>query len=178
MPRLSEAVMRMSTLDRTKQELSWYIDEINLCVDDYSNYRIADEIKAECKRRGIPYKSVCTREMTRGAKYTAFDLVTMPYDIQKICLPQSSEVLQGYDESVRRLYPDCCVSALEKKQLVDWVVTRYNKNWGKKGNEAHSDNYVVWIQPDNDVETWSTDTEAMDGLATDWVRDKNQRKTL
>ena len=169
MPKLSEAVMRMSTLDRTKQEVDWYIDEVNLCVDAYHNYHIADKIKAECKRRGIPCKSVRTREMTRGVKYTIHEkLLTPSYDIQKICLPQSSEVLQGYDESIRRLYPDCCVSALEKKQLVDWVVTKYNKYCGKKGNEAHSDNYVVWVQPDGDVDTWSDETEAMDGLATDW----------
>ena len=171
MPNLSEAVIRMSTLDRTKQEVDWYIDEINLCVDVYHNYHIADKIKAECKRRGIPCMSVRTREMTRGVKYTIHEkLLTPSYNIQKICLPQSSEVLQGYDESIRRLYPDCCVSALEKKQLVDWVVTKYNKYCGKKGNEAHSDNYVVWVQPDSDVDTWSNETEAMDGLATDWIR--------
>ena len=169
MPRLSEATMGMSTLDRTKQELNWYIDEINICVDDYSSYRIIDEIKAECKRRNIPYKSVCTREMTRGVDYTAFDLVTIPYDIQKICISQSPEVLQGYDESVQKLHTGSCVPALKKKQLADWAVTKYNKNWARKTDEPHSDNYVVWIQPGSDVETWSSEPEAMDGLATDWV---------
>ena len=181
MPRLSEGVMRMTILDRTKQEVSDYIDEVNICVDAYHNSRIGDEIKAECKRRGIPYKSVCTREMTRGEYYTAFELVTMPYDIQKICLSQSSEVFQGCNEKVRKIYKaDSRVPALKKKQLVDWVVTKYNKYCPRKNNEPHSDNYFVWIQPDDDVETWSTDTEAMDGLATDWRKklSKNEQKTL
>ena len=170
MPRLSEDVMRMTTLDRTKQEVSDYIDEVNICVDDNHNFRISEEIKAECKRRNIPYESVCTREMKRGEVYAPFGLDLASYHIMKICLSQSSEVFQGCDEKIRKIYKtDSRVPALKKKQLVDWVVTKYNKNCPRKNNEAHSDNYVVWIQPDHDVETWSTDSEDMHGLATDWV---------
>ena len=171
MPRLSEDVMRMTTLDRTKQEVSDYIDEVNICVDAYRNFHIHEKIKAECKRRNIPYKSVCTRELKRDEPWCPFGLDLAQYHIQKICLSQSSEVFQGCnDEKIRKLYKaDSRVPALEKKQLVDWVVTKYNKNCPRKNNEPHSDNYRVWIQPDGDVQTWSTDDEEMHGLAHDWV---------
>ena len=170
MPRLSKDVMRMTTLDRTKQEVSDYIDEVNICVDAYHNSHIGEEIIAECKRRNIPYESVCTREMKRGEPYSPFDLDLASYHIQKICLSQSSEVFQGCDEKIRKIYKaDSRVPALKKKQLVDWAVTHFNKYCPRKNNEPHSDNYLVWIQPDGDVETWSNESEAMYGLATDWV---------
>ena len=170
MPRLSEDTMRMTSLDRTKQEVSDYIDEVNICVDDNCNFRIGKEIKAECKRRNIPYESVCTRELKRGEPYKPFGLDLASYHITKICLSQSSEVFQGCDEKIRKIYKaDSRVPALKKKQLVDHVVTKYNKNCTRKNNEAHSDNYRVWIQPGGDVETWSTESEDMYGLARDWV---------
>ena len=171
MPLLSKVAMRMSTLDRTKQELNWYTDGINLCVDALSSYRIADEIEAECKRRNIPYRSVCTREMIVGEHYTSFEIVTMPYDIQKICIYRSPEAFQAYDENVQKLHASSCVAALKKKQLADWAVTAYNKNWNRNKEGPHSDNYIVWIQPASEVRNsgGTTEAEDMEGVTTDWV---------
>ena len=134
MPRLSEDTMRMTILDRTKQEVSDYIDEVNICVDDNRNFQIGEDIKAECKRRNIPYESVCTREMQRGQPWCPDELDLAQYHISKICLSQSSEVFQGCnDEKIRKIYKaDSRVPALKKKQLVDWVVTKYNKNCPRK----------------------------------------------
>ena len=148
MPRLSENVMRMTTLDRTKQELSDYIDKVNICVDIHRSFNIHDKIIAECEKRNIPYESVCTRELKRDEPWCPFGLDLAQYHIKKICLSRS-------------------VPALKKKLLVDWVVKRYNKNYARKNNEPHSDNYCVWIQPDGDVETWSSEDEKMRGLAHD-----------
>ena len=171
MPRLSEGVMRMTTLDRTKQEVSDYIDEVNICVDDHRNYHIHEKIKAECKKRNIPYESVCTREQKKGTPWCPEELDFSKYHISKVCLSRSSEIYQGCnDEKIRKLFKvDSRVPALKKKQLVDWVVTKYNKKCPRYNNEPHSDNFVVWIQPFGDVDTCQTDEEEMLGLAHDWV---------
>ena len=162
---ISELCMCMSQFDRRNQLLCWYTDGINLCTKIGG---IADEIKAECKRRNIPYGSIWTREMTRRKDYTSLEIVTMPYDIHKICIYRSPEAFQAYDENVLKLHADSCVPALKKKQLADWAITTFNCY--QELDDRNSDNYVVWIQPDSQV--WSRQSEEeemLEGVTTDWV---------
>ena len=73
--------------------------------------------------------------------------------------------LEAYDNELQKLRargcePDMelwklravdCVPALEKKQLADWAVTTFNKNWNRNKEGPNSANYLVWIQPSSEV---------------------------
>ena len=152
MTQLSNAAMRMSTLDRTKQELNWYTDGIYLCTDACTAYTIAAKIEAECKRRNIEYGTVLARDLFADRDYTSFELVMASYDIYKICIYRSLEAFEAFDEKVQKLHADSCVPALKKKQLADWAVTTFNKNWNRNKEGPYSSNYLVWIQPESEVQ--------------------------
>ena len=149
---LSKAVIRMSTLDRTKQELNLYDGGIYLCT---TNPRIARKIEEECQRRKIDYKSVCVQERsTDKRKVCSLAIECIPrYGIHKIGIHMSWKT-----------------TALEKKQLADWAVTTFND---KEGPLCPHDpiSYDVWIQPSSDVMNPITKSEEEyeQGHETHWV---------
>ena len=165
MVQISDNAMNMSWPDRTKQELSWYTGEINICTNDCT---VAGEIEAECKHHNIVYDSVWTRELRVGREYSHLDLSTIPYDIYKISIPMSLEA--DNNPEVQKYLPGCYVPALKKKQLADWAVTTFN------GEETPlwphiSDSYCVWIQPSSDVELFrGCYLEEEDDVETQWVK--------
>ena len=146
---LSKTAMYMTTLDRNKQELSWYAGGIYLCTHFPNGGHIADEIEAECKRRKIPFKSILVKErsVARGDASESVDEI-FDYDIRKVAIPQSPET-----------------TALEKKQMADWAVTTFNNNPGLWAYKSYS--YAVWIQPSSDVGPKEVDDEF--GIETHWV---------
>ena len=153
MVQLSNAAIRMSTVDRTKQELNWYDGGIYLCTNAFRSFRIAAQIEAECKRRNIKYKSFSVKELSMARGDVSNGVVMSDYNIYKIGIHRSWET-----------------TALEKKQLADWAVTTFNN---KEGPLCPHDpiSYNVWIQPSSDVMNPITMTEAEYdlGLETHWV---------
>ena len=142
---LSKAVIRMSTYDRTNQELNWYDKAIYLCT---TIFRIADKTEAECQRRKIPYKSISVKERST--------------DKRKVCK------VSGYGVyKIRLCY--WTISGLEKKQMADWAITVFNHGEPKLPHEIVS--YRVWIQPSSDVMNPITKSEEEYdlGLETHWV---------
>ena len=150
MVQLSNAAMRMSTVDRTKQELNWYDGGIYLCTIDF---RIVDKIEAECQRRKIDYNSISVKELSMAKDEVSEGVVMSDYGIHKIGIHMSWKT-----------------TALEKKQLADWAVTTFND---KEGPIWPRDpiSYNVWIQPSCDVMNPITMTEEEYnlGLETHWV---------
>ena len=143
---LSKTAMYMTTLDRNKQELSWYDGGIYLCTHFPTGGHIADEIEAECERRKIPFKSILVKDRS-VARGDASESVDFDYDIRKVAI-QSPKT-----------------TVLEKKQLADWAVTTFNTNPGPWVYKTYS--HAVWIQPTSDVRPKEVDDEF--GLETHWV---------
>ena len=163
---LSKAAMNMSWPDRTKQELSWYAGEINICTNGPA---VAAEIEEECKRRNIVYGSVWTRELIVGRNYSHLDLTMIPYNIYKIKIPMSLEA--DNNPEVQKYLPGCYVPALKKKQLADWAVTTFNGE-ETPSRTYDSECYIVWIQPSSDVELYRGCGYFLeeDGVETQWVK--------
>ena len=164
MVQLSNAAIRMSTVDRTKQELNWYTGGIYLCTQICD---VADKIEAECKRRKIDYTSVWARELLAGKNYTSCDLAMGGYNIYKIYISKSLETT-GLD---KKLHAGCGVPALKKKQLTDWAVTTFNDKEEPIWLDRYSDSYNVWIQPSSDVMNpiTMTEEEYEEGHETHWI---------
>ena len=144
---LSKAVMRMSTYDRTNQELKWYEEPFYLCT---SGGYAFDRIKAECRRRKIDYE--------------CFVVVERSKDKRKVLSRGVVNDAQKYDK-----YPDerfnyhmlkiklttWKTTALERKQLADWAITIFNHGEPKFPDDLIS--YGVWIQPVREVDRVETE---------------------
>ena len=143
---LSKAVMRMSTYDRTNQELSWYDKPIYLCT---TGWYAANRIKEECQRRKIPYKSIFVKERSTDKRKKLSQGVISDYHMFKIGIHMAS--------------------GLERKQMADWAITVFNHGEPELPHDLIS--YGVWIQPSSDVMNPITKTEEEYnlGLETHWV---------
>ena len=138
---LSKAVIRMSTYDRTNQELKWYEEPIYLCTTGGNQL---EEIEAECRRRKMSYEVIFVNEqskdkrkvLSRGVanddkKYDKYAVFEYQYHILKIKLHAWK------------------TTALERKQLADWAITTFNYTEPKFPDDLIC--YAVWIQPRSDV---------------------------
>ena len=134
---------KMSARDRTKQELNWYTGGIYFCTHFLNGGRLAGEIEKECKRRKISFKSILVKERSEGLGDADENRT---WNIQKVAIPQGPET-----------------TALEKKQLADWVINRIN---AKPGIRPYYK--TVWIQPSSDVDVTDVDYES--GIETHWVK--------
>ena len=177
MVQLSELAMCMSKFDRRNQLLCWYTDGIYLCTE---NSAVADQIKAECKRRNLEYMSVLAREMDRGREYTSFEHAMIPYSIHKIYIYWSLEENDVKLQKLRargitpameiwKLHAACCVPASKKKKLADWAIATFNRYCELE--DHNPDSYVVWIQPSSEVPLTILKTleEHEDDVETHWV---------
>ena len=143
---LSKAVIRMSTYDRTNQELSWYDKPIYLCT---TALRIAKKIEAECQRRKIRYKSILVEERSTDKRKVLAKSIISDYQVCKIGIWMAS--------------------GLERKQMADWAMTTFN--YGEPIFPDDVVSYGVWIQPSSDV-MWpitGSEEEYNLGLETHWV---------
>ena len=144
---LSKAVMRMSTYDRTNQELKWYDEPIYLCTTEWN---INDKIEAECQRRKIPYKGLFVKERSTDKRKVLSKGALSDYHMFKIGIHMAS--------------------GLERKQMADWAITTFNDEEGPIfPDDLFS--YPVWIQPSRDVMSPITKSEEEYnlGLETYWV---------
>ena len=163
---LSKAVMRMSTYDRTNQELNWYEQSFYLCT---TNCHMARKIEAECRRRKIDCEDIlCVVEMSKDKrkelsegvinhrqKYDKYPDERLAYHVLKIRV---------------RTWK---TTALERKQLADWAITTFNfKEMLLPADDIMA--YGVWIQPSKEVSV-DHDSYNMDGTpgstAYHWVHD-------
>ena len=145
---LSKAVMRMSTYDRTNQELSWYDEPIYLCTTEP---HIARKIEAECQRRKIcHYKSVCVHERSTDKRKVPSLSITSGGDLCKVGIWMAS--------------------GLERKQMADWAITTFNyEEMVLPADDIMA--YNVWIQPSDDI-MWpitGSEEEYYLGRETHWV---------
>ena len=163
---LSKAVMRMSTYNRTSQELNWYEEPFYLCTTEC---HMANSIKAECRRRKIDYEYFYVKERSK--------------DKRKVL----SEGVINDDQEYSKYPPDECfdyhvlkiklgtwkTTALERKQMADWAITTFNANLEMDFPDDLI-NYYVWIQPSREVSV-DRDSYDMDGmprsLTVHWVHD-------
>ena len=159
---LSKAVMRMSTYDRTNQELKWYEEPFYLCTT--GGYTL-EEIKAECRRRKIDCEHFYVNEqskdkrkvLSRGVvnddqKYDKYAVFEYQYHVLKIKL---------------RTWK---TTALERKQLADWAITTFN--YGEPVFPDDLISYGVWIQPVSEVimvEPTTCIAGYVDDRETHWV---------
>ena len=141
---LSKASVRMSKYNRNGQKQEWYDGPIYICTEDY---RCADGIIEECKRRKLYHKHIPT-----VIDYT-------PYDHSVCSAPMSKVAI--YEKGWK----------LER--LVDWAITTYNfKEMYLHPYDPRA--YSVWIQPCKEVDI-SGDSYDEDGdprpLARHWRMD-------
>ena len=166
---LSKAVMRMSTYDRTNQELDWYEEPIYLCTTEWN---MAEKIGAECRRRKIPfYKDenlFCVYERSKDKRKVPSEGVIN--DRQKYD-KYPDERLNYY---VLKIKLDTWkTTTLERKQLADWAITTFNDEEGPIFPDDLI-SYGVWVQPSGEV-TVDRDSYDEDGMlrtsAEHWVHD-------
>ena len=143
---LSKAVMRMSTYDRTNQELIWYDKPIYLCTTER---HMARKIEAECQRRKIHYESIFVKERSTDKRKVLSQGVISDYHMYKIGIHMAS--------------------GLERKQMADWAITTFN--YGEPLLPHDIVSYGVWIQPSREVMSPITmsEEEYNLGLETHWV---------
>ena len=133
---------KMGAIDRTKQELNWYAGGIYFCTHFLNGGRLAGEIEKECKRRKIFFKTILVKDRCEGLGDADEDRT---WSIQKVTIPEGPET-----------------TALEKKQLADWVINRIHAKPGIKPYYK-----TVWIQRSCDVNV--TDVDCESGIETHWV---------
>ena len=143
---LSKAVMRMSTYDRTSQELKWYDEAIYLCTTEW---HMNDKIQAECQRRKIPYEAIFVKERSTDKRKVLSQGALSDYHMFKIGIHMAS--------------------GLERKQMADWAITTFN--YGEPILPYDIVSYGVWIQPTREVMSPITmsEEEYNLGLETHWV---------
>ena len=163
---LSKAVMRMSTYDRTNQELSWYDEPFYLCTTEWN---IAYKIKEECQRRKIPCEDLlCVVEMSKDKRKVLSEGVINHY--QKY----DKYPDERFNYHVLKIKLDTWkTTTLERKQMADWAITTFNNEEGPIFPDDLI-SYGVWIQPSREVSV-DRDSYDMDGMprptTVHWVHD-------
>ena len=138
---LSKAVIRMSTYDRTNQELKWYEEPIYLCTRGGNQL---EGMEAECRRRKIPYEVILVNEESKDKRKVLSRCVA---NDDRKC---NKYAVFEYQYHVLKIKLHTWkITALERKQLADWAITTFNYREPKVPDDIVS--YGVWIQPMSDV---------------------------
>ena len=153
--------MRMSTHDRTNQELKWYEEPFYLCTT--GGYAV-NRIEEECRRRKIPCECFFVYErskdkrkvLSRGVvnddqKYNKYPDERFNYHVVKIKLCTWK------------------TTTLERKQMADWAITVFN--YGEPTFPDDLISYGVWIQPLREVNMVEANclSNYEEGRVTHWV---------
>ena len=124
---LSRATVRMSTYERDNQKQKWYDEPIYICTTEP---HIGDQIEVECRRRKIHHRCIpfVTERSTNKNKV------------------RSEGYQDGYIYKIG-IYD----TELTRKQMADWAITTFN-NDEKPFLSDDILGYMVWIQPEREIE--------------------------
>ena len=155
---LSKAVMRMSTYDRTNQELSWYDEPFYLCTTEG---HVVDKIEEECRRRKIACECFFVNERSKDKrKVLSLGVVNNGQKYPNECF--------NY-HVVKIKLGTWKTTTLERKQMADWAITTFN--YGEPTFPDDLISYGVWIQPLREVNM--VEANCLDayeeGRVTHWV---------
>ena len=155
---LSKAVMRMSTYDRTNQELNWYVQPFYLCTTERYAF---DGIKEECGQRKIDCEELIVTERSMDRRKVLSEGVVS--NAQKYPDERCNYHMLKIKMSTWK------TAALERKQMADWAITTFNHGEAKNPNDLIS--YGVWIQPEREVYRMEADSleHYEEGRVTHWV---------
>ena len=138
MMRPSKATAQMSTYNRNTQKQKWYDEHIYICTD---NPFIGREIRDECKRRKIHHEYHPFVTEYRFRVSTRFE------KSDNICK------IEMFD------------TGLKAQQLADWAITEYNVSIPLEPFDYTS--YMVWIQPQREVNAITVRTFCDDLMSCD-----------
>ena len=123
---LSKATVQMSKYVRDDQKQEWYDNEpiYIYCI----NYKIADEIRDECKRRKIKHE----------------------YFPNVVEYRPRRSLTEAYVQSEDMCKIEIRETGLKVRQLADWAITKFN-NESTDLSLYNVLSYCVWIQPQREV---------------------------
>ena len=135
---LSKATVQMSKYVRDDQKQEWYDNEpIYICC---INYKIADEIRDECKRGKIKHE----------------------YFPNVVEYRPRRSLTEERDRSDDMCKIEIQETGLKVRQLADWAITKFNdEQMDLSPYDVLS--YCVWIQPQREVSVGG-DSYDVDGL--------------
>ena len=155
---LSKAVMRMSTYDRTNQELKWYEEPFYLCTIEG---HVVNSIEEECRRRKINYKCFFVNERSKDIRKVR--------SLGAIHNNQKNPDEWVYLHVIKIKLCTWKTTTLERKQMADWAITTFN--YGEPCIPDDLICYDVWIQPVREVDRVETECleDFEEGRETHWV---------